>query len=46
LVFGSLSSWLVLILPAWVFVISVYILVVSLRGESAEAEEILGADEV
>jgi hypothetical protein len=42
---GSLSAWLVLILPAWVFVISVYILVVSLRGETLEAEEILGADE-
>lgn len=45
LIAGSLSAWLILILPAWVFVISIYILVVSLRGETEEAEEILGADQ-
>ena len=41
----NLSAWLILILPAWVFVISVYILVVSLRGEAEEAEGLVGAGE-
>jgi len=45
LVAVNLSVWLLLIFPAWVFVISVYILFVSLRGETIEAEEILGASE-
>jgi hypothetical protein len=41
----NLSVWLLLIFPVWVFVISIYILFVSMRGESVEAEEILGASE-
>jgi hypothetical protein len=41
----NLSVWLLLIFPAWVFVISVYILFVSLRGETTQAEEIVGAGE-
>ena len=39
----SFSLWMVLIFPAWVFVISVYILRESWRGEKAEAERIVGA---
>ena len=34
----SLSMWLILVFPAWVFVISVFILRMSLQGEIAEAE--------
>ncbi len=41
----NFSVWLVLVFPAWVFVISVYILVVSLRGETREAERVVGSDE-
>src|SRR5437762_720486 len=33
LVSGNLTLWLNLVFPAWVFAISVYILIVSLRGE-------------
>lgn len=40
---GNLSFWLILVFPAWVFIISVYILIVSLRGEQVKAEEIVGA---
>ncbi len=36
------SLWIVLIFPAWVFVISVYILRETWRGEEAEAEGIVG----
>lgn len=39
----NFSVWLILLFPAWVFVISVYILYISFRGEELEAEEILGA---
>ena len=45
LVSSDVTSWLVLVFPAWVFVISVFILVVSLRGEEAEAEGMLGSHE-
>jgi len=45
LVSSDFTSWLVLVFPAWVFVISVFILVVSLRGEEAEAEGVLGSHE-
>jgi hypothetical protein len=45
LVAVNLSVWLPLLFPAWVFVISIYILFVSLRGETREAEEIVGASE-
>lgn len=41
----DLSLWLLLLFPLWVFVISLYILFISLRGETAEADEILGASE-
>jgi hypothetical protein len=36
LVISSLTLWLVLIFPVWVFVISVFLLIASLRGEQAE----------
>ncbi len=36
LVFSNLTFWLILIFPVWVFVISVFILIASLRGEQAE----------
>jgi hypothetical protein len=45
LVSSNLTVWLIFIFPAWVFVISVFILVVSLRGEEAEAEGVLGSQE-
>jgi hypothetical protein len=38
----SASLWLILVFPAWVFGISVYILVETGRGKPSEAEEILG----
>ncbi len=45
LVSSDFTSWLILVFPAWVFVISVFILVVSLRGEQAEAEGVVGSHE-
>jgi hypothetical protein len=45
LVSGNLTLWLILVFPAWVFVISMFILVVSLRGEQAEAEGVVGSHE-
>lgn len=45
LVSSSLTLWLILIFPAWVFVISLFILVVSLRGERAKAECAVGSIE-
>jgi len=45
LVSSDFTSWLILVFPAWVFVISMFILVVSLRGEEAEAEGTLGSQE-
>jgi len=39
----SFSLWMILIFPAWVFVISVYILRVSMRGKEAEAEGFIGS---
>jgi hypothetical protein len=45
LVSSDFTSWLILVFPAWVFVISIFILVVSLRGEQAEAEGVLGSHE-
>jgi len=41
----SLSMWLILVFPAWVFVISVFILRMSLQGEIAEAEELVGSSD-
>ncbi len=43
LVSGNLTLWLILIFPAWVFVISVFILIVSLHG--GQAEGVIGAKE-
>ena len=45
LVSSDFTSWLILVFPAWVFVISVFILIVSLRGEQAEAEGVIGSNE-
>lgn len=42
---SNLTLWLILVLPAWVFVISMYILIASLRGEQAQAESLVGAKE-
>ena len=45
LVSSNLTLWLVLVFPAWVFVISVFILIISLRGERAVAEGVIGSHE-
>jgi hypothetical protein len=45
LVSSNLTLWLVLVFPAWVFVISVFILVISLPGGRAEAEGVVGSQE-
>ncbi len=45
LVSSDITSWLILVFPAWVFVISMFILIVSLRGEQAEAEGVIGSNE-
>ena len=45
LISSNLTLWLVLVFPAWVFVISVFILIISFRGESAEAEGVVGSHE-
>ncbi len=45
LVSGNLTLWLNLVFPAWVFVISMFILIESLRGERAQAEGVLGSNE-
>ena len=39
----SLSMWLILVFPAWVFIISLFILRASLRGEIAEADDLVGS---
>jgi hypothetical protein len=44
LVSSNLTLWLVLVFPAWVFVISVFILIISLRGGRAAAEGVVGAN--
>jgi hypothetical protein len=41
----NFALWMILIFPAWVFVISLYILRVSLRGDTAEAEELVGSSD-
>ena len=45
LVSSDFTSWLMLVFPAWVFVISVFILIESLRGELPEAKGIIGSNE-
>lgn len=42
----SLNLWVVLIFPGWVFLISVAILVSSLRGQTVGAEDVLSSGEV
>jgi len=39
----NFSLWMIMIFPAWVFVISVYILRETLRGKEAEAEGFIGS---
>jgi hypothetical protein len=41
----NFSLWMIMIFPAWVFVISIYILRVSMRGKEAEAEGFIGSGE-
>jgi hypothetical protein len=43
LVSGDFTLWLLLVFPAWVFVISIFILVISLRGEQADG--VVGSNE-
>jgi hypothetical protein len=43
LVSSNLTLWLILIFPTWVFVISVFILIISLRG--GQAEGVVGSQE-
>ena len=45
LVSGNLTLWLNLVFPAWVFMISIFILIVSLRGEQGEAKGVIGSHE-
>jgi len=45
LVSSDITSWLILVFPAWVFVISVFILVESLRGDLPEAKAMIGSNE-
>ena len=45
LVSSDLTAWLILVFPSWVFVISVFILVESLRGDITEAESVIGSNE-
>ncbi len=44
LVSSDFTSWLVLVFPAWVFVISMFILIESLRGDLNEAEGMIGSN--
>ncbi len=45
LVSSNLTLWLILVFPAWVFVISMFILIISLRGEQAVAKGVIGSHE-
>jgi hypothetical protein len=45
LVSSELTAWLILVFPTWVFVISVFILIESLRGQIAGAEGVIGSHE-
>ena len=42
----NLSLWVIMIFPLWVLAVSIYILVVSLRGQQSEAEGAVGAAEI
>ena len=39
----NLSLWVIIIFPLWVLAVSIFILVVSLRGKTAEADGAVGA---
>ena len=39
----SLSLWVIMIFPLWVLAISIYILVVSMRGKKTDADGAVGA---
>ena len=41
----NLSLWVIMVFPLWVLAVSIYILVVSLRGKTTEAEGAVGAAE-
>jgi hypothetical protein len=41
----NLSLWVIMVFPAWVFAISLYILIESLRGKAQAADAALGAGE-
>jgi len=41
----TFSLWMIFIFPVWVFVVSVFILWVSLRGETAEAAGLVGTSD-
>jgi hypothetical protein len=41
----NLSLWVIMVFPAWVFAISLYILIESLRGKALAADAALGAGE-
>ena len=41
----NFSLWMIMAFPLWVFVVSIFILVASLRGKEAEAEGVVGAAE-
>ena len=45
LVSSNLTLWLILVFPAWVLVVSMFILIVSLRGEQGEAKGVIGSHE-
>ena len=45
LVSSDFASWLILVFPSWVFVISVFILIESLRGDLPEAKAMIGSNE-
>ena len=39
----TLSLWVIMIFPLWVLAISIYILVVSMRGKNTDADGAVGA---
>jgi hypothetical protein len=43
LISSNVTLWLVLVFPAWVFVISLFILIISFRGGRDQAEGVVGA---
>lgn len=40
----NLSLWMIMIFPLWVLAVSLYILVVSLRGQADEATGVIGGE--